>query len=360
MANIRAQSGYIKVLFVTADPTASLMLDEEIREITQKIRASEHRDALDITYTLATRPDDLLQSLNQHKPHIVHFSGHGSRAKEILLLDDNRQTKPVSAAALKALFTTLKDNIRVVFLNACYSQTQAKAITSSVDCTIGMSREISDQAAITFAASFYRAIGFNRSLQEAFDQGKVALQLAGIPEHITPSLLTKEGFNPAHIRLLDVIAKSAAHNNKTQLNLIQSALLNNDYRSAYRDIDRLVRSAYDNLSSVEQAKLKYLEALVHLQGIRPYSQSPAVIQTTEGLMCMAHSLHPIFFYPAALAIFKYDFARAGLRSYRAEADRLMGDARKLASLTVEDHENINLFSQAQPDLYKDYRYHFSW
>src|SRR5690348_1663009 len=90
----------LKVLFLSANPagTQPLALDEEIREITNKIRASEHREAVELISRWAVRPDDLLQALNEHKPHIVHFSGHGSPTEEILLLDNDRHPKPVSKA----------------------------------------------------------------------------------------------------------------------------------------------------------------------------------------------------------------------------------------------------------------------
>jgi hypothetical protein len=113
------------------------------------------------------------------------------------------------------------------------------------------------------------------------------------------------------------------------------------------------------MSSVEQARLKYLEALVYLEGKRPYTQSPSVIQTIEGLMRMARNLHPIFSYPAMLAIVKYDFARAGLRHHEADANRCMSEARKLLPLSQEDRENISLLSRIQPYLYQDYRHHIS-
>jgi hypothetical protein len=84
------------------------------------------------------------------------------------------------------LFRTLRDNIRVVVLNACYSRPQAEAIIRQIDCAIGMMGSVGDEA------SFYRAIGFGRSVKEAFDQGTVALSLEGIPEERTPVLMTKE------------------------------------------------------------------------------------------------------------------------------------------------------------------------
>ena len=191
----------IKALFLASNPkgTETLELD---REITAKLRASEYRDSVDLVSAWAVRPDDLLQLLNQRKPQIVHFSGHGSRAGEIILVDDQGAYKSVSPAALKALFSTLKDNIRLVILNACYSRPQAEAITQVIDCAIGMNDAIGDPAAITFAASFYRAIGFGRSIKEAFDQGVAALLLEGIPEENKPQLLTREGVDPAKVSLL--------------------------------------------------------------------------------------------------------------------------------------------------------------
>ncbi len=194
----------IKVLFLAANPTntISLRLDEEMRAITEKIRISEYRDLIDVVSAWAVRPADLLQAFNLHKPHIVHFSGHGNRVGEIILVDNNGAAKPVGTKALKALFTTLKDNVQVVILNACYSCTQAEAIIEVINCVIGMNDSIEDQAAINFAASFYHALGFGRSVQDAFDQGKVALLLEGIPEENTPELLVKEGADPSQVMLV--------------------------------------------------------------------------------------------------------------------------------------------------------------
>jgi hypothetical protein len=195
----------IRILFLSANPasTSPLRLDEEAREIEAKIRASEHRDSLELITKWAVRPDDLLQSLNQHRPHIVHFSGHSSPTEEVILLDTQGNPKRVSKEALVSLFSALKDNIRVVILNSCFSKPQAEAITGKVDFAIGMTREIGDPAAITFAASFYRAIGFGRSVKEAFDQGIAALLLDGIPEEKTPILVSGENTAPEKVFLIN-------------------------------------------------------------------------------------------------------------------------------------------------------------
>jgi hypothetical protein len=194
----------VKVLFFAANPagTERLKLDEEIRRITTKLGAAEYRDSLELVARWAVRSDDLMQALLEVKPHVVHFSGHGSPAAELILLDDGGDPKPVGQEALVHLFRTLKDNVRVVVLNACYSRTQAKAIAKTIDCTVGMNRPIGDEAAIVFAASFYRAVSFGRSVKEAFELGKAALLLEGIPEDRTPELLTRPGVEAAELRLI--------------------------------------------------------------------------------------------------------------------------------------------------------------
>jgi hypothetical protein len=194
----------VKVLFVAANPTGSqpLQLDEEIRQITTKVRAAEFRDSLELVSRWAVRPDDLLQALLELKPHVVHFSGHGSQAQELILLDVRGNPLPVSQEALVHLFHTLRDNVRVVVLNACYSRPQAEALAQTIDCTIGMNRAIGDEAAIVFAASFYRAVGFGRTVKEAFELGKAALLLEGIPEDKTPELLTRQGVDASGMVLI--------------------------------------------------------------------------------------------------------------------------------------------------------------
>jgi hypothetical protein len=193
----------LKVLFFAANPSATsrLKLDEEIRVITAKIQSTYYRDSIELVSAWAAQPDDLLQMLNKHKPQIVHFSAHGNPTGKLILIDQFGLPKPVNTPAIQYLFKTLKDNIRVVVLNACYSQSQARAIIDVVDCAIGMKTSITDQAAIIFAASFYRALGFGRSVKEAFVQGKTALMLEGIPEENIPELLVRKGVDPAGIFL---------------------------------------------------------------------------------------------------------------------------------------------------------------
>ena len=190
------------VLFFAANPssTTRLALDEEARAIEQKITASRYRDALDLRTRWAVQPDDLLQALNQDRPTIVHFSGHGTGATGIVLGGPDGKPALIDTVALRLLFRALRDRVRVVVLNACWTEPQARALAEDIDCVIGMTREMGDDAARVFAASLYRAIGFGRSVQNAFDQGVAAIALAGSAEETTPQLFVRTG-----IRADDVV-----------------------------------------------------------------------------------------------------------------------------------------------------------
>jgi hypothetical protein len=118
------------------------------------------------------------------------------------LLDADGNTKFVSKEAIAATMNALADNIRVVVFNSCFSAGQAEAVTQHVDVAIGMNAEIGDEAARVFAAQFYSAIGFGRSVQEAFDQAIAALMLEGIPEEKIPELFTRDGVAAGEVILV--------------------------------------------------------------------------------------------------------------------------------------------------------------
>lgn len=200
----------VKILFFAADPfsappdghAARLLLDEDIRQIRAKVRASEHRDVLEFDYRLAARPDDLLQALNEVQPDVVHFSGHGRSDGLVLMDPEGRRPHGVGSEALRQLFQACRGNIQVVVLNACSSLPQAEAIAGAVGCAIGLRGEISDAAAITFGASFYRAIGFGESVRAAYDQARAALALVHFEERECPQLVFRPDVDPARLILV--------------------------------------------------------------------------------------------------------------------------------------------------------------
>ena len=84
----------------------------------------------------------------------------------------------------------LKDNIRCVVLNACYSKPQAEAIAQHIDCVVGMLDTIGDRSAISFASAFYEALGYGRDVKTAFDLGCVRIDLDNSEDDDKPQLIS--------------------------------------------------------------------------------------------------------------------------------------------------------------------------
>ena len=98
----------------------------------------------------------------------------------------------VPTRALARLFQQVS-SVECVLLNACYSDTQAQAISQFVSCVVGMNQPIGDPAAISFARGFYTSLGNGGSYEAAYEMGRTAIELEGIAEGATPVLRTRAG-----------------------------------------------------------------------------------------------------------------------------------------------------------------------
>ena len=228
----------IRLLCLASNPSRSsrLKLDEELRVIKSQLERASLRDRFEIIQQEAVLLEDLDRHLLHHKPHIVHFSGHGlsgvgaprasagrasrdlaEEGEEIdaegggLLLEDRQgRVRTVSGELLARLFAVLGGHTSCVVLNACYSGTQAQGIADAVGCVVGMSSAIDDEAAIAFASSFYMALGEGSSIKTAFELGRTQIELRSLPDASAPVLLTTPGHDPEVLEPSGGSAKTAA------------------------------------------------------------------------------------------------------------------------------------------------------
>lgn len=193
----------IRILFLAASPTdlGRLRLDKEMKEIGKKIRAGSQSDCIELVSEWCVQPSDLQEALLRHCPNIVHFSGHGTKANGVVLEDDQGESTTVNKRAFADLFRILKDNISLVVLNSCYSADQANLIRDAIDVTIGMNSVVEDESAVVFAAYFYQALAFGKSVQKAFDLGINQLEFNGCKKSAVPELLVRTGVDPSTIIL---------------------------------------------------------------------------------------------------------------------------------------------------------------
>ncbi len=174
----------ILILLTNPNDTARLRFDQEVREIQNRLKRAKYGRQFTVQLAVVISIRDIMQELLEQEPDIVHFCGPGEEGGILL---ENEQGKAVSV--LSTVFALFSDQVECVLFNACYEHDQAKAIRQHVPYIIGIKREVLDEVAVEFVAGFYSALGFGKSLEDAFAFGSTAVQLHDLPFHLTPILL---------------------------------------------------------------------------------------------------------------------------------------------------------------------------
>jgi hypothetical protein len=196
------------ILFLAANPDKSsgLALDQQCAAIDYELRMTSHRDHFEFHSKWGVTVDDMMRHLGQLKPTIIHFTGDGtagsaSTPSGIYLHGERDGAQLVTARALTMMLRSAAASTRVVVLNACFSEPQADAVRSVVDCVVGMAGAIGHAAAHSFAASFYRALGNGSSVGNAVDQAVAVLAAKGMPDEVMPRCLTRDGVDKYQVTL---------------------------------------------------------------------------------------------------------------------------------------------------------------
>lgn len=193
------KKAHLNVLYLTADPDKSnaLRVDAEVRCVQEAIRASEFRDSITLDHRPAAGLKTLLSGLNERRPQVVHFSGHGN--KRGIAMDNAKvgalADEPLAFRLLAKALAATDTKPSVVVLNACESSAARKPLLKLGLIVISMRTSISDGAAVSFAQVFYAAIAAGQSVKAAFEQAKVAVEAASISERNTPQIFYPAGAN---------------------------------------------------------------------------------------------------------------------------------------------------------------------
>jgi len=185
----------IRILFLSANPwtTSRILVDEEAREIFERIQEGPYRDRFELHKHAATRAIDLQRLLLMHKPHIVHFSGHASKKHKIILGGAPGRGKTVDQQGLVEVLGLYNHHLRLVLLNACFTKAQARSIAEVIDYSVGTGKGIGDKGSVAFAGAFYRALGFGKSIRDAFDSARAELVLTKMPRTQGIELFVRNG-----------------------------------------------------------------------------------------------------------------------------------------------------------------------
>ncbi len=191
----------LRVLYLAANPGMDLRVDVEVRAVREAVRKSLHRDLIEIDHRPAATPEDLLDGINDMRPHVVHFAGHGGGAS--LLFDDaqihdahesdHNVGRALSFDLLGRALRATDSPPTVLILNACDTLRGAEVLLDVVPTVVAMADSVSDLAAGVFAARFYAAVGSAQPLGAALAQAIVAVEAAGLEEGWKAEALVREG-----------------------------------------------------------------------------------------------------------------------------------------------------------------------
>ncbi|MCH8201629.1 MAG: CHAT domain-containing protein [Proteobacteria bacterium] len=185
----------IRIAFLTTNPIEeySLRTDLEARDVSRAIQRSQNREFVDVHYFPAAQLRDLLDALNNFRPNIIHFSGHGG--DEVFLFDnetaaDDEGIELDFEKINKVVSATIEPPVLLVF-NACNTTDGAEVFLETVSAVVAMSSSISDLAACLFSEQFYSAIAAGQSIGHALKQGKIVLEAANLKDADLPTIISR-------------------------------------------------------------------------------------------------------------------------------------------------------------------------
>lgn len=193
------------VLFLSANPNPGNPLDVEKEQsrIVKVRNGAKYQTKIRIEGLPDLDFPEFAKSLRLHAPVVVHFSGHGGVDGSLVMRDENSKAFMMRPQGLAQLLALQKSSIRIVVLNACYSSVLAELLVADIDCVIGMTDTVSDEAAILFAQTFYGALFDGATVAESFATSSAAVAARYQGEAYIPNLKMKVGVDPSKLRLVE-------------------------------------------------------------------------------------------------------------------------------------------------------------
>ena len=178
----------VKVLVWSANPKMVPEFDNAVFKLMALASVKDIRDKLAFRFSLAVRPDQILDDLLEFQPDIVQFIGHAEKnALGFQAYDDNYRMVEASAL-VSSLCGPSNKNLRACLLTCADSCDLAlKLAARQMPLALGNTSKVAAKTTVDFSTSFYTALAKGKSLREALYDS-----LKGLPEDVAKTFIVHE------------------------------------------------------------------------------------------------------------------------------------------------------------------------
>ncbi|MBN4003833.1 NB-ARC domain-containing protein [Nostoc sp. LPT] len=169
-----------KILFLRLDPGEADSPAEQAEEYVKIDNALHNLTDFELLpdtkgYSLT----QMVEVINQHRPNVIHLSGHGSKnrleiSNHSLVVNGEPSGKiTLSQENIERIFGSVQEKTkpRILFFNVCLAggiaNNAGEALRSHFDCVIGMQELLNQKLALGIATSFYQSMANGETVAAA-------------------------------------------------------------------------------------------------------------------------------------------------------------------------------------------------
>lgn len=163
-----------KILFISANPNnlPKVNSDLEYKKINSVIMTTRLRENYSLKMIPNATRDDILKIIDE-KPYILHIALHGSNIGGIFVMNgklNSKNKKLAFAIGEEGIAKLLQrtPTIKLLFLNACYSDYIIEHIKVFLDYAIGFKNKVPDSIAVEIAERFYTNLSKSATIFHAY------------------------------------------------------------------------------------------------------------------------------------------------------------------------------------------------
>jgi hypothetical protein len=186
----------VRVLFISAnlDRKRLLNIDRELNEIHTLVDSTDGRDRFDLTAMPNIELTQVARHLQRQRPHVLHFSGHGGPDGALQMRGPGETPINIRPEGLAGLLAVLGGSLKLVVLNACYTDTLAQKIIEQMDVVVlGMTHAVLDPTALQYARGLYQTLFGGATIRASHLAAQAMLVGYGQVDADVPKMRVRDG-----------------------------------------------------------------------------------------------------------------------------------------------------------------------